>query len=525
MLMLLSIASLLAQNDCTDAITVCGNTGYAGLSATGPGNIQEITLNNNDCEGFENNSIWLRLPINTGGTLGFIITPTNAAIEVDFDFYLYGPNATCNNLGHTIRCSTTNPEMAGSDQNITGMIETEIETAEGPGLNGNNFVNWITVNSGEEYLLMIDRYMGSSDFSIQWVGTATFNEAPVFNNPQSISLTISQCDDDTVDDKTSSFNIAVHEAMLIGNQADVTLTYHESINDAIVGINPILNTGTYNNTAIQQTLYMRMQRNATECFEVMEFIIEVINPVVAGEPASLSLCDTYETGSREFNLTQNDALIKNGNTTAEVKYYASLPNAEQEFDPLPGLYLTGNATIWARLENTQGCYGHDITSFDVTVIPLPDIKYTLDIKDFTTSDNSISINMPDAQDYEFSLNGGVFSDKTVFTDLKPGIYTISIKAKTGCKTISEEVVILNYPRFFTPNGDGANDVWRIPYLTFEKNATVTIFDRYGKVLTGFKGSGSWDGTLDNQKLPATDYWFVMQLDTGRIIKGHFAMVR
>lgn len=532
MLLLFGIFPLMAQNDCSTSITVCGNTGFAGLTATGGGDINEITQGNNDCAVTgEANSLWLKLPINTGGTLGFILTPNNSNLNIDFDFYIFGPNATCGNLGHTIRCSTTNPAAANSSSNQTGMNDVETDTSEGPGELGSNFVQWLTVQPGEVYYLVIDRPINpngvtlDSDFSIEWIGSATFFASPEFMNPQATPTDIVKCDDDSVDDQITVFDLTVNEAMFLYNQPDVVITYHRNENDVITGENPIANPSAYTNTSNPETIYMRMQRTTTECFTTDQFQIEVTNPVVAGEPNDLALCDFKETGKQKFNLASNDALIRDGNTTASVKYYATQGEAQQEINPLPSLYETASATIWARLENTQGCQGHDITSFSVTVTPLPDIVYTLDIKDLTIDDNSIKVVMPDAEDYEFALDNGPYSDNSFFGGLESGPYTIHIRAKSGCKTVSEEVVILNYPRFFTPNGDNENEVWRIPYLNLQKNAQVTIFDRYGKIITGFAGSGGWDGTFNDAKLPSTDYWFVLQLNTGRIIRGHFSMIR
>lgn len=525
MLFLLSIFPLLAQSDCTDAITVCGNTGYSGLTATGTGADNELTFQNNDCSGVETNSLWLRLPIETGGTLGFILTPSDPDIQIDFDFYIFGPNASCNNLGTTIRCSTTNPEASFAANNQTGMTELETDIAEGPGEFGSNFVNWLTVQPGDVYFLVIDRPIGASDFSLEWTGTATFYEAPEFNNPQASAINILQCDNDAVDDQVTQFDLTVNEAMFMSGQPDVVLTYHTSLNDAITGENPIVAPNAYLNVSNPETIYMRMKRTTTNCFETEQFNIEVTNPVVAGQPNNLELCDFKEDGIQRFNLTVNDALIRDANISASVTYYASQSDAQQEINQLPPLYESGTKTIWARLENTSGCQGHDIISFTITVTPLPDILYTLDITDLTTDDNSIRIVMPDAEDYEFAIDNGTFSDNPVFTNLEPGPYTISIRAKSGCKTVSEEVIILNYPKFFTPNGDNQNETWRIPYLNLQPQAQVTIFDRYGKIIKGFRGSGSWDGTLNESKLPSTDYWFVLQLDTGRIIKGHFSMLR
>jgi gliding motility-associated-like protein len=55
---------------------------------------------------------------------------------------------------------------------------------------------------------------------------------------------------------------------------------------------------------------------------------------------------------------------------------------------------------------------------------------------------------------------------------------------------------------------------------------IYIFDRFGKLIKEInKTNTSWDGTFDNQKLPSTDYWFVIEVSNGKIIKGHFSLKR
>ena len=95
-----------------------------------------------------------------------------------------------------------------------------------------------------------------------------------------------------------------------------------------------------------------------------------------------------------------------------------------------------------------------------------------------------------------------------------------------CGEVVKEVVLLNYPNFFTPNGDGVHDKWRIEYAIREPNIKINIFDRYGKLITVFgANSEGWDGTLNGNPLPSTDYWFVVEREDGRQLKGHFAMLR
>jgi len=55
---------------------------------------------------------------------------------------------------------------------------------------------------------------------------------------------------------------------------------------------------------------------------------------------------------------------------------------------------------------------------------------------------------------------------------------------------------------------------------------IVIYDRYGKVMTSLDSSGrGWDGTYNGQLMFATDYWFVVYREDGRIHKGHFALKR
>ncbi|MGK4569064.1 hypothetical protein [Flavobacterium sp. 3HN19-14] len=128
--MLLIATKSLAQNDCVDAIIVCGNSGFTGLTATGVGTQELDGLVT--CGSQENNSIWLRLNINTSGTLGFTLKPESTNISEDFDFFIFGPDKPCNNLGHSIRCSTTNPQSISQNNNWTGMNATETDVSEGP---------------------------------------------------------------------------------------------------------------------------------------------------------------------------------------------------------------------------------------------------------------------------------------------------------------------------------------------------------------------------------------------------------
>ena len=151
----------------------------------------------------------------------------------------------------------------------------------------------------------------------------------------------------------------------------------------------------------------------------------------------------------------------------------------------------------------------------------------IEISDFSES-NSALIQVIGSGDYEYSLDGINYQDEPLFTNLEPGEYTLFVNDKNGCGTQIDNFYILGYPNFFTPNGDGFNDVWQIKNLDkrgFE-NAKITIFDRYGNLIKQINNPNDfWDGTLRGNNLPSQDYWFVLALPNGKTIRGHFSLIR
>jgi len=148
------------------------------------------------------------------------------------------------------------------------------------------------------------------------------------------------------------------------------------------------------------------------------------------------------------------------------------------------------------------------------------------VKDFSGNLNSVSVIVKDGLGiYEYSIDGINYQQSDYFDNLESGKYTFYVRDANGCSPIFSKVVyVLSYPLAFTPNGDGKNDVWMIPYLNTRPDAIVTIFDRYGKIVSQFSGISGWDGTNNGKPLPATDYWFTISLEDSTV-KGHFALIR
>lgn len=133
----------------------------------------------------------------------------------------------------------------------------------------------------------------------------------------------------------------------------------------------------------------------------------------------------------------------------------------------------------------------------------------------------------DADYYEYSVDGLTFQDSNVFYDVSAGLKTAFVQEKNRCGGDTFKFVVVTFPAFFTPNNDSFNDSWEVDGIENYPQAQITIFDRYGKLVAQLSGSKmSWDGTLDKNPLPASDYWYAMKIDNDHpVLRGHFSLMR
>lgn len=136
-------------------------------------------------------------------------------------------------------------------------------------------------------------------------------------------------------------------------------------------------------------------------------------------------------------------------------------------------------------------------------------------------------------DYEYALNiDGPYQDSPIFSGLEEGFYTLYVRDKNGCGIAERNFRLAfpptGFPPYFSPNGDGINDFWQyVPPLEDPLQLTsITIFDRFGKLLARFSASSQgWNGRYNNNPLPASGYWYKAQAIDGSVYSGYFSLVR
>ena len=113
------------------------------------------------------------------------------------------------------------------------------------------------------------------------------------------------------------------------------------------------------------------------------------------------------------------------------------------------------------------------------------------------------------------------------------LYQLLVNGVNGC-TATKDILVkvlgkFNIPNSFTPNGDGKNDVFRIPPGTAFTLKNLSIFDRWGnKLFTTSNIGEGWDGRYKGQACPAGTYVFMINGSEGAgplSIKGTVILIR
>jgi len=94
------------------------------------------------------------------------------------------------------------------------------------------------------------------------------------------------------------------------------------------------------------------------------------------------------------------------------------------------------------------------------------------------------------------------------------VYSLTVTTAKGCTASAKEVVEVFYglfmPSAFTPNGDGRNDLFRIPPGIPVTITRFAVYDRWGGMVFATSNTGEgWDGTRSGTLQPTGTYaWYV-----------------
>ncbi|WP_333596926.1 hypothetical protein, partial [Chryseobacterium flavum] len=398
--------SLSAQEDCISAITICGNSNI-NYTPSGIGNINE---NLGGCLSGEHHSVWYKFTIATSGTLTFDLVPTGPA---DYDWAIYGPDATCSNLGPPIRCN------ASGALTSTGMNTTNTNTSSSGG-NTNPYCKYMDVTAGQTYYLYLDNWSSTvHTFNLTWGGTASFispfnnpattpnpfippgSPGPNPNSPREIGICST----------TTLFNFSTLSTGILNGNSNFNIAYFSNTNDASTGNNPITTPIIVNNNT---TYYYSIDyhdpnnqgNTLNTCRQIHPIVFRNKSLIAEITPSANKLCP-----GGTITLTSSHAT---GNT-----------------------WSTGETTQSITV-NTPGTYSL-ISSNGICTSPPASITISAESDpDIQISGNLIVCEAPTQLTASSTGNGNTYawsdgSAGNIISVSAPGTYTVTVTTPAGCQ--------------------------------------------------------------------------------------------
>ncbi|AWH84660.1 hypothetical protein HYN59_05785 [Flavobacterium album] len=180
-------------------------------------------------------------------------------------------------------------------------------------------------------------------------------------------------------------------------------------------------------------------KNAAGCTSVHTNI--VINPA-PNAPAQAAVTTVQPTCSVLTGSITVTAPIETGMT---YSLNGGPFQTETTFDTL----AAGTYTI--TVKNANGCTSVSGNIFIDPAPIVPDAAIATTMQPTcTTPTGSITVTAPVGSGLTYSINGGAFQSETLFDDLIPGTYTITVKNADGCTSVSNNIVIDAVPNAPAP---------------------------------------------------------------------------
>jgi len=262
--------------------------------------------------------------------------------------------------------------------------------------------------------------------------------------PETRSSMLSQCDEDGLKDGVTLFNLTEAIDALTNGMPNRLIKFYSNLERTI----EIDGSSFTNTTPYSQTIYVEVINTITGCPSTSELTLYVSN-TDSNDTVLPAVCDDdgIEDGFYNFNLNDaKNAILSGLPNGLNVSYYETYTDALLEQNNLETSFtntIPYSQTIYARIENSNNCYG--ISEILLTVEKLPEIPA-----------NETAYYCLNKAPYFINLNAGVQSDASNNYNYdwstgentydiqinQPGTYSVHVtNINTGCfksKTITVE---------------------------------------------------------------------------------------
>lgn len=270
--------------------------------------------------------------------------------------------------------------------------------------------------------------------------------------------------------------------------------------------------------ALPKTLYLKKE------LPVSVVINEVKNNVCQGEAIILSAVHTNAGVNPEINWYVNNLL--QGENTATFNY---------------SFAKQGDLIQFVLIPDPSTCHNIAFTSAAVTAIIRDTAVISIRpadtlIKPRTSLQLYTIASMP-VQNFEWSPINQLettnsMNPRTRLLD-DDTQFRLAVQNISGCRSRAAALIRMDFdfymPNAFTPNGDGLNDIFRIPRQSRAGIKYFAIYNRWGQlVFRTTDPQAGWDGLIKGQAAPSGAYTYIIRGENqkGRIEKkGSFVLIR
>ncbi len=197
----------------------------------------------------------------------------------------------------------------------------------------------------------------------------------------------------------------------------------------------------------------------------------------------------------------------------------------------------GASFLWSNGETTQSIVAEDFGIYFVTVTApnnctaVDSIQFSptvfnpqVTVDTFMLEGETIQLEASGGDNYQWEAANSLsctICPNPVASPEADTIYTVKIGTADGCtatlqvevRVIKKLIELVFVPDVFSPNGDGMNDEFHVPYLEEFPFNRLTVINRWGDVVFDANPYlNDWTGTYKGQPLPQGTYYYILETD-------------
>ena len=222
----------------------------------------------------------------------------------------------------------------------------------------------------------------------------------------------------------------------------------------------------------------------------------------------------------DTTLCENTALILDAGNSGATYLWNNKSLSQQFPVSKEGIY-------WVKV-TSNGCSSADTISISYNKLPV----FTLGPDQLICEGISITL---DPRYYNASYLWQDGSAGSSYTATKEGVYYVNVTNTCGSTsdtiTIRKGLCKIKVPNAFTPNNDGANDIFKVSGTESITGFHLQVYDRFGLLIFDTKNKyEGWNGSYKGQAEPSGTYVYIVEYrdrdeKTSNILKGSFILIR